>query len=278
MTSSSCRRTHLPIAMILLAAATVGGEARAQGPAAQPAPAASAPPPAGTLQPLPPGPPAPAATTVPQPPYPAPAPAPPRYGAVPPSAYPPGYTPPVYPATPQHPVPQHATPSMPQQAMPYPYGYAPWMQMPASLPYQEGKQPPNGYREETSLRRGFVITGAVAFGVAYGGSLLAASVLSDNNSNDYDSGEDDTNDSQALPLFIPCLGPFIGLATLDPKPIGTAWLLLDGLTQTAGLSLLIVGLVYPNKKWVRMDLATASVRVAPIVTNHQSGLGLFGNF
>jgi hypothetical protein len=268
----------LPGTMFLLAAAALAGEVHAQG-APPAAPSTTAAPPAGTLQQLPPAPPPPATTAPPAattPTYPAPA--PPRYGTYPPSAYPPGYTPPVY--QPQQPQPQPQVP-YPQQAAPaYPYGYNPFAAWPATLPAVDGKQPPNGYREETSVRKSFVITGAVAFGVFYLSSLAAASVLSDSSTTDSSSGSSSSNksDSEALPLFIPCLGPFIGLATLDPAPVGTAWLVLDGLAQTAGLTLLIVGIAYPNKKWVRMDLASASVQVAPIVTPTHSGLGLFGRF
>lgn len=273
-----CCFVALSCAAVLLCAPE--STAQTQPLAAPPAPTASS----TALQPLPPPPatntavpgpvwpqqPPPVSTVQPQPgtPY-----GPPRYGA-------PGY------GTPQIP-PGYRTPVPGQQQYPgnYPYsyqyptgyGYPSQYSGPPSLAYEEGKPGPNGYHVESQPRRGLVIAGATTFGSAYLITLLAASAIADD-ADDWDSSDDDDDESKALPLFIPVLGPFIGIATLDAGPVGSGWLVLDGLTQGAGVAMLIAGLAYPNKRWIRNDLGL-EWRLAPVKAGRDGvGMGLAGRF
>jgi hypothetical protein len=120
-----------------------------------------------------------------------------------------------------------------------------------------------------------VIGGAVTLGTCYLFSLLAASVIAEQNST---YGSHSGSDSKALPLFIPALGPFIGIATLDPGPVGTAWLILDGLTQTAGAAMIVTGLASPTKRYLRNDIVAFDWKVTPLATGSHRGLGVVGRF
>jgi hypothetical protein len=198
---------------------------------------------------------------------------PPGYGqppSYPPGYAPPGYAPPGYGTQPGYP--QGSQPPGYPYAYQYPNGYP----GPATLPFVEGKPPPAGYHEESKVIKGLVIGGSVTFGTCYFLTLLAASVISEDNKNSWDSSKRD--DSKALPLFIPALGPFIGLATLDPSSVGAGWLILDGVAQSAGLGMLIAGLTTHTKRYVRDDIMKVEWKIAPVVTGSHTGLGAVGRF
>jgi hypothetical protein len=154
------------------------------------------------------------------------------------------------------------------------YSYAPYVAYgPPSLPYTEGASAPTGYHLDSRPQKGLIIAGSVSFGVAYLSSLLAASGLQQDSSRAKDGGGAET-----LPLFIPVIGPFIGLATLDPDPVGSGWLVLDGLVQTGGVIMFVTGLVSPTKKFVRDDLAVRWT-VSPVTVGRNApGLGVSGTF
>jgi hypothetical protein len=122
--------------------------------------------------------------------------------------------------------------------------------------YVEGRPIPPGYHVETRHRRGLVVSGPIIFGVPY---LLSMSVAA---SSKY------TPDRW---LYAPVVGPFVNLATRsdDCNPNTTSgnsttvvcsgesgtrfFLMLDGLMQTAGATLLILGLALPQTLLVRDD-------------------------
>jgi hypothetical protein len=175
-------------------------------------------------------------------------------------------------------------------AQPAPYGYPqrPYygpaqgahfypQQPPATIPYVEGRKPPPGYREETGIRRGYVIAGAVLFGSAYLSSVFAAQLMTSSESYEYDNSSR-RRDTEALPLLIPAIGPFISLATLDPDLHGTGWLVLDGFTQMAGVAMFVVGMTTGAKKWVRDEGHAVQVRLTPFRTASHTGLGMVGQF
>lgn len=266
------------VAAACAASLLIASESTAQ---TQPPAAPPAPPPTGSspLQPLPA--PLPATTAIPGPVWPQQS--PPAHGAQPPQGTAP-YGTPGY-GTPQAP-PGYRAPVAGQQypgyypySYQYPagYGYPSQYSGPPSLAYEEGKPGPNGYHLESQPRRGLVIAGAVTFGSTYLITLLAASSIADD-ADHWDSSDDDDDESKALPLFIPVLGPFIGISSLDASPVGSAWLVLDGIAQGAGLAMLVAGLAYPNKRWIRNDLGVEWT-VAPTKAGRDGGgLGLIGRF
>lgn len=143
-------------------------------------------------------------------------------------------------------------------------GYAPWPApsgwgwgpppLPRRLPYTEGSQAPDGYHLETGVRTGVIVLGASLLGTAYGISLGVA----------VSTGEDDVGTAQGSgALYIPFAGPFVLMAQQDYGGqfggllflvLGLP-LLIDGLAQVSGATLLIVGAAVPRKYYERNDLA-----------------------
>ncbi len=211
---NTSRTAALAAALLFLARASWG----------QPAPE---PPPAPTAPPSSTG----AAATAPPEPAPPDAsspPAPPTYG------YPPYNDPGAVPAPYGYPYPYAP-----------PYGAAPPEPPPATLPYTKGTTVPFGYHEETRIRHKLVLWGAITFGSIY--SLIAIGV-----STALLDGEDNAKDRELAPLFIPVAGPFIVLGTTSEEK-GKPGLVIGGLIQTAGVSMLVAGLVARETIFVRNE-------------------------
>ncbi|MRG92259.1 hypothetical protein [Polyangium spumosum] len=232
---------------------------------------------AAAQAPAPPPPASPDTQAPPPPPPPPPGyePAPPQVAPLPPPGYPQGY-PQGYPP-PGYPPPGYAPPPGYPQGYPPPgypppgygpnsYGYGPpGAELPATLPYEEGDPIRPGYRLESRIRKGLVIGGAVTFGVPWFFSAMIASI-----------GSSVDRNAGTWPLYIPALGPFIAMGTLDSEGAGTFWLALDGLAQSGGIAMLIAGLVAQEKRLVRTN-EFGSVTVMPLRFGpHGGGLGLVG--
>jgi hypothetical protein len=196
----------------------------------------------------------------------------------------------------QQPPPQQVQPPPPYQPPPPPPGYqqqpvqgpqyvAPLSQQtqPTYVPqsvalsgpreikdWQEGDPIPPGYRPVERTRKGLVIGGAVTFGVLY---LISALVASAN----ADANPDQANPAAAL--YVPAIGPFIQMASTDgstPK----LFLAIDGIAQSAGVAMFVVGLTSPKTVLVRNDLGDNRPRVhfAPMLSSTTQGAGLVGTF
>jgi len=137
----------------------------------------------------------------------------------------------------------------PPPAAPYP-GYAPAPVAPgARLRYREGVPPPPGYHLEESPRKGLVISGAVVLGATW---VLSAAI-----------GSASTNAADRW-LFLPVIGPFADLVARGSRSCtGTSdtvdcsldsvvrfYLAMDGIIQTAGGVLLVLGFAFPKKEYV----------------------------
>lgn len=230
-------------AAALLASASA---ARADDPPAQPPPVQ--PPPVAT-----PG----------QPAQPPPAQPPPGYGQPPPGygQPPPGYgqPPPGYgqppPGSPQVMVSQPPPGYYPPPGGYYPgyppYPYPPRDTRPLVLEYEEGQPIPNGYRLDSRINRGLLGAGAGVFGGLW---FLSAVVGL--------QGDEDTfvGDGGWAALYVPLFGPFIAIDTLRSSDAGTVLLMIDGLGQLGGATMLTLSFILKSKRLVREDL---SVSVAP---------------
>jgi hypothetical protein len=188
-----------------------------------------------------------------QPVYPPPAYAQPGYPPPayypPPSSYPPAYAPPGY-APPGYAPPGYA-----------PQGYA---VLPTAVTPMNPDNPPPGYHTESRSRSGFVVSGAVMFGIAYVLSATAAIAA------------ESANDSGYGPLFIPVVGPFVAMGSTHTfqgtsdaaeqvgRVFGGIGLVVDGLLQVAGASLIVVGLAVRKDVVVRdRPVAVPEVGVGP---------------
>jgi hypothetical protein len=134
--------------------------------------------------------------------------------------------------------------------------------------WSEGEQIPPGYRPVERTRKGLIVGGAVTFGSLYLISALVASAGSD--SSQYNGGK-----NEEAALWVPAIGPFIQMAGTESST-GKLFLAIDGIGQTAGAAMLIVGLVSPKTVLVRNDLA--EVRVTPMLAKGTAGAGLTGTF
>jgi hypothetical protein len=190
-----------------------------------------------------------------QTPAPAPAPAPP------PGQPPPYYAPP------------------PGYAYPPPVAYQP----PAELPDKEGAPIPVGYHEEERPRKGLVIAGFLVAGIPYGIGLLGASSADFKNESGW--------------LAVPFAGPWLFMGRRnyacdnndddanDPDDneglscVGEAFLIMglimDGVMQAGGGTLLLIGYANPKKHVIRDGV---SVNVHPMRVGTGQGLGLTGTF
>jgi hypothetical protein len=154
----------------------------------------------------------------------------------------------------------------------YGYGY----REPPSVIDDNGGPPPPGYRRDTQIRKGLVIGGATTFGALWLVTIVAGAGLADDvNSYSREQTED------YVPLFVPLVGPFIAIGTLNAEGVGTALLMIDGLAQTAGLAMLIAGVAAKKDVFVRdfsMGGHKVTVEAQPLVGYNAGGLSLTGTF
>jgi hypothetical protein len=249
---NALRSPHAAAALLATVAATASAQAQpSPAPPTAPAPLESAAAPAAPLA----TPPVPAA---------APPAAPP---AAPVTAIAPGSPADALPAT----WPPGAGPSAPPSsewvAMPPGFLETPGL-WPRTIPFDEERSVPPGYRLGTEPRRGMWVTGLSIFASTYGlTALVGGAILSED------------GDEEAGWLLLPVVGPVgfgaqNGLDNADDRRAFASMTLLAG-AQTAGLTLLIVGLVSERKVFKRNDVASApEVRLVPTTT----GAALVGRF
>lgn len=125
-----------------------------------------------------------------------------------------------------------------------PYHYA----GPYTMDYIDGTPVPDGYVKVERVRKGLVIGGAVTWGVSW---LIAATAAA--------SIDEDIRDDTA-PLFVPLVGPFIAMGTLEPDGAGRAALFVNGITQVAGAAMFIGGLAATKTVLVRSGKAEVNMR------------------
>lgn len=177
-----------------------------------------------------------------QPPPDVPPPYPPPYPQVPPQASSPGYYPP---AQTQAPAPRVER------------------ELPDELPYREGPPPP-GYRLEESTRKGLWIPGISMFGGAYALSVLVAQP-SQNNGTSW--------------LYVPVFGPWITIAECtECDDLANSALAFDGLIQSAGVTLFILGLTLTQKKFVRTYVDAYGLVVPQRFSQNGYGLSFVRRF
>lgn len=147
---------------------------------------------------------------------------------------------------------------------------------PPTLPYRDDAPVPSGYRLEERTRTGLVVSGAIILAVPYVIGLGATSPSHGDRAMNW--------------LFVPAVGPWMALGlrhtSCTPETehevalchAGDAFaimgLIMDGILQTTGATLLIVGLTVPKKVYVRKDMVELTLIPVP----SGSGLGVQGTF
>jgi hypothetical protein len=138
--------------------------------------------------------------------------------------------------------------------------------------WEEGEPIPPGYVPESRVRKGLVIAGAITLGVKWLIDIPVALILVA--AEEVVEGES----TRYWPLFIPAVGPFITMGTATNEATAAYVLLaIDGVIQTGGLAMLIVGLAAQETVLVRQSKGF-DLKVAPVVGHDFQGIGLTGTF
>ncbi|MGE0785246.1 MAG: hypothetical protein AB7S26_06125 [Sandaracinaceae bacterium] len=178
-------------------------------------------------------------------------------------------TPPPYQPAPQ-PQPQ---PYVQPYTQPAPYGQ-PGYGQPGYVQPAPQPQP----HEETRMHLGLTISGAVMLGVSY---LLHAAIVSPLAGCDFDTCHGEWNGFRYAGL-IPLAGPWVQLAVRPGASDLDAWgpyLVIDGLLQTAGLTLLILGLTLRETVTVYSSRdGDFELAVLPSAGQNGGGLAAVGRF
>lgn len=157
--------------------------------------------------------------------------------------------------------------------------YSPMLrQRPSELPYREGAPVPRGYVVEEYHPRGLIIGGAVTLGVLYAISLSVASSNDFNTANGW--------------LAVPVIGPFgwlaarksptcnnnsIYVSTCNNDDSGNrTMVVLDGMGQIAGATMLIAGLAITRKHLLFVN--PDETVVAPYASSTSAGVNVLGRF
>jgi hypothetical protein len=194
----------------------------------------------------------------------------------PPGQAPPGQAPPPYQQQSGYPPPPgYGYPPPPGYGYPPPPGYygAPPRQPPPK--WEEGDPVPAGYHVEEKTRTGLIIAGAITLGVPYVIGLSFASSSNFYNASGW--------------LVVPALGPWLTLALRENRcnqtttnelvdcvadPLIRVYLVIDGLAQTAGAILLVLGATSKRTRLV----PDSAITVSPVRIGTGYGLGLRATF
>ncbi len=139
-------------------------------------------------------------------------------------------------------------------------------------PYDPSREYPEGAQIVTRRRYGLLIPGAALFAVSYG---MTASIWANLNQTR------DPGDKPHGVILIPVLGPFLGIPGASdrsaPSLVRTG-LIWDGLVQTAGLAMLIVGLLPKRMVTYYADTSRPGYALTPRVGGGNAGLDLHVRF
>lgn len=138
--------------------------------------------------------------------------------------------------------------------------------------YDPNREYPEGAQIVTRRRYGLLIPGAVLFALSYG---MTASVWANLNQTR------DPGDKPHGVILVPVLGPFIGITGADDRAnpeLVRAGLIWDGLLQTAGLAMLIVGLLPKHIVTYYADTSQPGYAVTPRLGGGNAGLDLHVRF
>ena len=123
--------------------------------------------------------------------------------------------------------------------------------LPETLPYQEGDEIPPGYARDSRIRTGLVVSGGVTFTVAWLVSIFVAAGIGTQEV-ETSTGLEESRGNRAL--YAPIVGPFIAIGTLhDPGAAGIFTLVVDGVTQNAGVAMIFAGLFAREQLLVRQQ-------------------------
>lgn len=133
-----------------------------------------------------------------------------------------------------------------------------WSKLPSQLKYNPGMEIPPYYELKRRPLTGLIVTG----GPMLGGLYLLGMPFAITDSLGYEG--------DLWPLFIPVVGPFAAIGTFGTPPPSTAILIVDGLAQVAGLSMVVAGASTRVEKLERIPFDKITLGVRPLGNGGQA--------
>lgn len=147
------------------------------------------------------------------------------------------------------------------------------------VPSETYAQPMMEPEDETRPNLGAIIPGAVLLGVGWIANFIVGLPAGDDPF--VSGGAGDEWDAFRLASIIPVAGPWVQLAvkpTDFDQDYWATWLIIDGLLQAAGLTVLIVGIATPSHSRGRASVPGPSLALRPSASPGHAGLSLVGSF
>lgn len=144
-------------------------------------------------------------------------------------------------------------------------------------PWDPDLEVPEGYRHVSRPNGRLIGAGVALLSSGWVTSMLVASIATDVENDEKNDAADGVTAGDWVPMYIPVAGPFVMMATLDPRPSLRGLLLLDGIVQTAGALGVVLGITVRNHALVRSD-TYADVHVVPVVGPTFHGLQATARF
>ncbi len=129
----------------------------------------------------------------------------------------------------------------------------------------------------SSPNGGLLAAGIGVLAITWLGSVGAVPTLASNEDEQGIDG-DGIEGSDWLPLLVPFAGPFWAIHTVNASPELSALLVIDGILQFTGVAMIIGGALDRTHRAVRLpdEAASATIRIAPLITQHYQGIGIHG--
>jgi hypothetical protein len=148
---------------------------------------------------------------------------------------------------------------------------------PDVLDWQEGSDLPPGYVKATRIRKGLVIAGAVTFGASWLATAAYGSYLINDRDPRYWERDNDEGARPEAVLYVPLVGPWIALGTVENDRRERAAFIAGGVVQAGGLAMLIAGVA--AKQTVLVKTGDTEVGILPSVGGpNGTGAMLHGSF
>jgi len=181
----------------------------------------------------------------------------------------------------QQPPPGYGQPPPPGYGYPPPAGYyvVPYYAQEPPPPWKPGQPAPAGYHVETKADGKTIRSGVGLLVALWICSVLTGAVLNESEEPKSEDG-DDVEPGDWTPMYYPILGPFLAMKNLDSSDGGWAVLLLDGIGQSAGALMIVIGLVNRKEYLEANSTAKAGPRfmAAPFIGRRGGGFGISGTF